>query len=76
MDSLIGNGSQAALNDTLIRVANVNGTNTLVINGTLPNGTTASGGDVSPSAGTKQIILEHGGYWVMGAIVCWTVFLL
>jgi hypothetical protein len=37
--SIVGNGSEANLNSTLVKVANVNGTDTIVINGTLPNGT-------------------------------------
>jgi len=43
MNSLIGNGSISALNTTLIQVNEVNGTSTILINGTLPNGTTAAG---------------------------------
>lgn len=37
------NGSLANINQTRIRVADVNGTSTLVINGTLANGTTVGG---------------------------------
>src|SRR5205085_2412681 len=35
---LVGNGTN--LNNTLVSVANVNGTQTILLNGTLPNGTT------------------------------------
>jgi len=46
LNDLVGNGSYAALNKTLITVSEVNNTHTwaLVLNGTLPNGTTAPGG--------------------------------
>jgi hypothetical protein len=39
LNSIVGNGSVSGLNNTLVRVANVNGTDTIVINGTLDNGT-------------------------------------
>jgi hypothetical protein len=39
LNSIVGNGSESGLNNTLVRVANVNGTDTIVINGTLDNGT-------------------------------------
>ncbi|ORY54580.1 uncharacterized protein BCR38DRAFT_380958 [Pseudomassariella vexata] len=49
---LVGNGTYNALNQSLITAANVNGTDQLFINGTLPNGTTAAGGSEDPySAG-------------------------
>ncbi|KAF2812934.1 uncharacterized protein BDZ99DRAFT_460263 [Mytilinidion resinicola] len=71
MKDIIGNGSPAALNQSLVRVTNDNGNMTIVINGTLPNGTTAPGG--TDSAGPRSAVLEFGGYWVMGAIVLYTV---
>jgi len=74
MDSLIGNGSEAALNRSLVRVTRVNGTQTIVINGTLPNGTTASGGTESASAGVRQMVMENAGWWVIGAAVSWMVW--
>ncbi|KAF2189260.1 hypothetical protein K469DRAFT_683688 [Zopfia rhizophila CBS 207.26] len=67
---LVGNGSYSALNKTLVTVSDVNGTRTLVINGTLPNGTTAPGGTDSAAPGPA---LQYSGYWVMGAIVLYTV---
>jgi hypothetical protein len=71
MDELIGNGSYAALNQSLITVADVNGTSTLLVNGTLPNGTTASGGTDSASAAATfgRSLLEASGYWMMTAMV-------
>lgn len=74
LDGLLGNGSAADMNSTLIRVANVNGTKTAVINGTLPNGTTASGGTDASSAdelsgAAKKLAVVYGGYWIMAALV-------
>lgn len=74
LDSIVGNGT--GLNQTLARVANLNGTDTLVINGTLPNGTTASGGtdDDSSSSSTSGAVKlggwgELSGWWMMLATV-------
>jgi len=39
LDDLVGDGSEAGLNSTVIQVADVNGTSTILLNGTLPNGT-------------------------------------
>jgi len=63
-----------------VHVGNVNGTKTLIINGTLPNGTdssnsTTSESTPSSSAATRQIV-ENSGFWVVGAIVGATVWLL
>ncbi|KAL2258960.1 hypothetical protein VTK26DRAFT_7522 [Humicola hyalothermophila] len=70
LDELIGNGSYNALNHSLITVANVNGTDTILINGTLPPGTTA------PSdAGTGlAMLLRNAGWWPVVAAVCAIVF--
>lgn len=80
IDDLIGNGSYSALNQSLITVAIVNGTDYLLINGTLPNGTTAAGGtdDVdgsSSSAAGLRRMLEHAGWWPVVATVAATVFM-
>ncbi|KAF2200280.1 hypothetical protein GQ43DRAFT_432661 [Delitschia confertaspora ATCC 74209] len=66
LNDLIGNGSYAALNKTLVNVAMVDGNRTLVINGTLPSGTTApsTSGSVAPNK-----VLQFSGYWAMVAIV-------
>ncbi|KAL0465374.1 hypothetical protein QR685DRAFT_138692 [Neurospora intermedia] len=85
IDSLIGNGSYSALNHSLITVATVDGTDYLLINGTLPNGTTASGGTdddddgTTTSGGTNgseslRRLLEHAGWWPVVATVAATVF--
>jgi hypothetical protein len=68
-DSLIGNGSYAALNKTLVTVSEVNGSRTLVINGTLPNGTTAAGG----SSAAPMRPAQFSGYLVMVALVIYSV---
>lgn len=67
--SLIGNGSYAALNKTLVNVAEVNGSMTLLINGTLPKGTTADGPD---SAGAT---IQALGLWPAATAVLAIVFL-
>lgn len=67
MNDLVGNGSYDSLNKSLVTVSQVNGTRTLVINGTLPNGTTAPGG--TDSAGLNLKIGKYAGYWVMVTIV-------
>ncbi|KAF7871491.1 hypothetical protein EAF04_003598 [Stromatinia cepivora] len=71
LDELIGDGNYAALNKTLVNVADVNGTTTILINGTLPNGTTASGGTDSAAGRTAA---EGMGWWVMIAMVFATCF--
>lgn len=60
------------MNSTLARVADVNGTTTLVINGTLPNGTTASGGTVNANA-APGTYAELRGWWMMLVVVGCTV---
>lgn len=72
---LVGTGNFDVLNHTLITVATVNGTSTILINGTLPNGTTAAGGPIDPSAATggKNVLLQSLGLWpiiaAVGAVV-------
>ncbi|KAI9817223.1 MAG: hypothetical protein M1827_001336 [Pycnora praestabilis] len=72
LDSLVGNGSAADMNSSLVTVSDVNGTNTLLINGTLPNGTTTS----SNSAGVPKAVIENAGWWVIGAVVGWSVLMM
>lgn len=76
LDGLVGNGSSAALNQTLVRVANVNGTDTLFINGTLPNGTTASGGTDTDSASSRGRSMETAGWCVIGGAISFAMWLL
>jgi hypothetical protein len=73
IDELIGNGSYAALNKTLVTVSDVNGTKTLVLNGSLPTGTTAPGGQ--DDAGAQLGVGKYAGYWAMGLVVVYGVFM-
>ncbi|MCJ1246962.1 hypothetical protein MMC30_004173 [Trapelia coarctata] len=73
IDDLIGNGSLADMDDTLVRVTVVNGTKTLVINGTLPNGTD---GATSAAHSSTRTWAENSGFWVVGAVVGLTVWAL
>ena len=90
LDSILGNGSYSSLNSSLVNIADVNGTKTVVLNGTLPNGTddstatgsngTATGPNSSTTSGvtssaTRQMLLKASGYWVMLAIVGATVWM-
>jgi len=77
LDSVVANGTNDQ-NSTLYRIGNVNGTKTLILNGTLPNGTDNSTSDTtSPSSGaSRNHLLENSGFWVVGAIVGATVWLL
>jgi len=74
LDQLIGNGSYDTLNKTVVTVADVQGVSTIVINGTLPNGTTSSGGTDSVG-GAGRNFAQASGYWVMIALVGCTVLL-
>jgi hypothetical protein len=67
ISSLAPNGSIQSLNGSVAVVTNVNGTETLVINGTLANGTTAPGGSGAP-VGWRHSMTEGAGYWLMIAI--------
>ena len=65
LDSIVGNGTLT--NSSLARVNNVNGTDTLLINGTLPNGTTSAG--ATSGAVRLDGIGSLSGWWMMLAIV-------
>lgn len=88
LDGIIGDGNLANLNKSLVNVGNVNGTKTIVLNGTLPNDTiadaTTTGNDATTGTGTsvpsssaanKRFLLETLGFWLLGAIVAATVWL-
>jgi len=72
LDSLIGDGNYANLNKSVVTVADINGTSTIVLNGTLPNGTTTSGG-TDDASGAK--LVQASGWLVMVALVGCTVLL-
>jgi len=74
LDSLIGDGSYANLNLSLVNVADINGSSMIVLNGTLPNGTTAAGGTENASAAMRTIV-QASGFWPMIALVGMTVLL-
>ena len=76
LDSLVGNGSAADENDTLIHIGIVNNTKTLIINGTLPNGTNDTTSTTSGAGAARQTLLEYSGFWLVSAIVGATVWLL
>jgi hypothetical protein len=77
MNSIIGDGSYSGLNKSLVTVGDVNGTSTILINGTLPNGTTASGGTDDPNAGSGMTsLLQNAAWWPMVASVVGMVFML
>lgn len=73
-DQLIGNGSWEALNKSIVTVAEYKGNMTILINGTLPNGTTVPEQDSPAGLGMRGMI-EALGYWPAVAAVAATVFL-
>jgi len=76
INDLVGNGSYAALNKTLVTVSDVNGTKTLVLNGTLEKGTTAPGGsDDDDSAAINLKVAKYAGYYAVGLMVFAGVFM-
>ncbi|KZF24279.1 hypothetical protein L228DRAFT_245187 [Xylona heveae TC161] len=75
IQSLLGNGSESSMNSSLVHVAEVNGTQTILINGTLPNGTTAAG-STSGAGGMQQMLLQQAGYWVIAVMVGGAVWLI
>lgn len=70
--ALIGNGDPSTFDKNIVSVANVNGTTTLLINGTLPNGTVAPDESGATNAGSG---LEMLGYWPMVVTVAGAVFM-
>lgn len=70
------------LDESLVRISDVNNTRTIVINGTLANGTTAPGGteeeeqvEVTGAAGSlRRTVLESMGLWAVVFLVGWTVW--
>lgn len=76
LDTLIGDGTYSNLNLSVINVADINGTSTIILNGTLPNGTSVSGGTEDAITGSAaKMLVNVAGYWVMVALVGATVWL-
>jgi hypothetical protein len=73
ISDLVGDGDYNKLNKSLVTVSTVNGTRTLVLNGSLPNGTTAPGG--VDDAAASLAIGKYSGYWAMGLVVLYGVFM-
>ena len=90
MDELVGNGSYAALDKNLVTVSMVNGTRTLVLDGTLDNGTDTEGGaaatsgsqapqqtsSTTTSAAVRMSVVRNSGFWIAGGLVGGMVWLL
>lgn len=72
LDELVGDGDYNKLNHTQVTVANYKGNDTILINGTLPNGTTAPGGDEDAfsAASGLRFMAETAGWWPVVATVC------
>lgn len=76
LDSIIGDGTYASLNHSLVDVYDINSTSTIVLNGTLPNGTTVSGGtEDANAAGGMRGLVEASGSWVVVALAACAVVL-
>ena len=76
LGALVGNGDSTKFNTSLVSVADVNGTTTLLINGTLPNGTVAPEDNVENNAAYgMRSGLEVLGWWPMVAVVAGAVFM-
>lgn len=75
LDSIIGDGTN--LNNSLVHIGPVNGTETIALNGTLPNGTdTSESSSTSSSSAIGHRILGASGIWAIGGIVAVAVMLL
>ena len=66
------NGTQP-VNSSTVTVAEVNGTKSIYINGTLPNGTTVDDPSAEESSAATKL-REASGYWMMAALVVGTVW--
>jgi hypothetical protein len=82
---LIGDGSYAGLNKSVIDVADINGTSTIILNGTLPNGTTVAdpnapdettSSDSSASTPGAASTLQASGFLALAIAVGGMVFVL
>lgn len=75
LDDLIGDGTYSKLNKTIVDVARVNGTMTILINGTLPDGTSVDEAGDNAATGSMRGLVEALGFWPAIAAVTAAVFL-
>ncbi|TWU76224.1 hypothetical protein ED733_004364 [Metarhizium rileyi] len=78
MTELVGNGTYEALNQSVITVGNFKGRKSFLVNGTLPNGTTADGPDEGSNIGVgvgMKSLVEAAGMWPALAAVVAAIFL-
>jgi len=68
IDSLLGDGKVSSQNDSLVHIGNLNGSKTVVINGTLPNGTDDST-STTTSGALSQKFFEISGFWFVAGVV-------
>lgn len=71
----VKDSSELPSNSSTVRVADVNGTRTIIINGTLPNGTTAADPSIEENSSIPREILNFSGYWLMITLVIASVTL-
>ncbi|KAG6026634.1 hypothetical protein E4U41_001222 [Claviceps citrina] len=74
LKELVGNGTYQALNKSVINVGDFKGRKTLLVNGTLPNGTTADGPDQSSDGLGMTSLTEAAGMWPVAACVLAAIF--
>lgn len=75
MNDIIGDGDYNALNKSVVNVANVNGTDTILIDGTLPNETTTGGTGDQNAAGSLHTMICAVGFWPVLVTVLAMVFM-
>lgn len=74
---ILGNGSYAGLNKSVVSVADVDGKSTIILNGTLPNGTTdGESSENSDGFSISHSLMQGGGYWALAAFVSTAVFMI
>ncbi|KAI1264864.1 hypothetical protein F5Y18DRAFT_69356 [Xylariaceae sp. FL1019] len=78
-NDVIKDGAYTSLNHTLVTVAknDTTGNDTIYINGALPNGTTAAGGDTDPNAaGSINALAQALGWWPLATTALAFAFLM
>jgi hypothetical protein len=69
---IVGDGNLKKLNHSLVTVGELKGQTRLLLNGTLPNGTTASGW----ATGNRQSLMEHASWGVVAAVIMYSMWLM